>query len=82
MPIPSISELSLEQQIVSEWRRQGHCASAEMRTNVHDIAWVRSRVAAHSVVPLSKGDLALVMEYASDRVIRDYAQRVVRELGL
>ena len=66
-----------EQQIISEWRRAGSIASCDAREHVGILAWCQSKLDNHAVYPISRGDLALIMEYAPSKQIRQAAARLV-----
>lgn len=73
----SVAPLRPEQRIISDWRRAGHCASAVARENVTSTIWCTTCLQNHAAQPLSKGDLALIMEYAADANVRRQAARLV-----
>ena len=72
-----ISALKPEVVIISRWRRSGNVASIDAISNVHDSAWCFSRISAHSITPVSNGDIALIMEYAKDPAIREWCRKYV-----
>ena len=74
-------DLSPESVIISHWRKSGFCASIDALTNVQDTAWCFARIARKDEYPLSKGDLALLMEYATDRNAREWCRKLVLQTG-
>ena len=64
--------------IISVWRQQGHVASIEALMNVDDDLWVRSRLQGPTSRLLTKGDLALIAEFAREKVAREYARRMIQ----
>ena len=74
-------QLKPEVMIISEWRRSGNIATVDAIQNVRDTAWCFSRISAHSTAPISKGDIALIMEYATDATIRDWCRKIVLQTG-
>lgn len=59
-----------EHRIVTEWRNAGAVSSVEARDNVLSAAWCRARLNSAVASPLSRGDLALIMEHSPDREAR------------
>ena len=78
---PVVRSLSLESTIVSNWRRNGHCASLNAMQNVHDAAWCNVRLERHATNPIPKGDVALLMEYAPSRDVRERCRKYVIQTG-
>lgn len=74
---PFVAAIRTETQIISQWRRLGEHASNDALNNIHDRAWCLTRVRNHATIPLSKGDLALIMEYAPDVNVRNWCINLV-----
>ena len=67
----------MEARIISQWRRSGAAATTDARENVQSIPWCVARIENDAFAPLSRGDLALIMEYAPDASIRLRARQLV-----
>ena len=76
-----VKSLRPEAAIVSHWRRNGEIASMDVITNIKDAHWCRTRIGNHSHAPLSKGDIALLMEYSVDLQVREWCRKLVLETG-
>ena len=59
--------------VVSNWRVEGHVASAECVANVGSVDWVRGYLERGV---FGKGDIALICEHAADPRARDHATRI------
>ena len=73
------SSISPELSIISQWRRDGHHAGSDAIQRVKESAWCRMRLGDGA--PVTKGDLALMMEHAPDRDIRDWCRKLVLQGG-
>ncbi len=76
-----IKDMKPETRIVVRWRQAGNRATLDAINNVRDAQWCRSRIASHQTAPLSKGDLGLLMEYASDVHVREWCRQLVIDTG-
>ena len=76
-----IKDMKPETTIVVRWRQAGNHATPDAINNVRDVQWCRARVASHQTVPLSKGDLGLLMEYAPDVHVREWCRKLVIDTG-
>ena len=81
-PPPLVATMCKETQIISQWRRRGEHASNDALNNVYDRAWCHARIRNYATLPLTKGDLALIMEYAPDITIRDWCRTIVLNDGI
>lgn len=79
---PLVAPMRKETGIISQWRRLGEHASNEALNNIHDRTWCHARVRKQPTTPLSKGDLALLMEYAPDINVRAWCRTLVLNDGI
>lgn len=64
-----------EQNIIKKWRNEGLFGSIESYNNVRSPEWCKHKLINRSTI--TKGELALIMEYANEKTIVEYAKKLI-----